>query len=145
MKKNILSLALITIISLTGSKKETTTEDDGSSNTEVLGKQFEENKNPQTYLSLYGGVIRGWSEIFPRFKAGTYVGNPDGTISYSDFGAGIMFLPSGLGYYNNVAGSIPSYSNLIFTFKFLNCIDKYNSYYTIYKLCNSHFGSGKTF
>lgn len=97
--------------------KETTTEDDGSSSTEVLGKQFEENKNPQTYLSLYGGVIRGWSEIFPQFRTGTYSENPDGTISYNDFGAGVMFVPSGLAYFGTARSSIPAYSPLIFTIK----------------------------
>lgn len=97
--------------------KETTTEDDGSSTTEVLGKQFEENKNPQTYLSLYGGVIRGWSEIFPQFKTGTYSENPDGTISYNDFGAGVMFIPSGLAYFGTSRSTIPAYSPLVFTIK----------------------------
>ena len=89
---------------------------DGQTTESLEFNEFERNLNPQSFLAL-SSTIRGWSEIFPRFKAGTYVGNSDGTISYSDFGAGIMFLPSGLGYYNNVAGSIPSYSNLIFTFK----------------------------
>ena len=79
-------------------------------------KEFEKNLNPQSFLTL-SSTIRGWSEIFPRFKSGTYVGNPDGTITYSDFGAGIMFVPSGLAYYGNSAGSIPGYSNLIFAFK----------------------------
>ncbi len=79
-------------------------------------KQFEENANPQAFLTL-SSTIRGWSEVFPRFKAGTYVGNPDGTLSYSDFGAGIMFIPSGLGYYASGSTSIPAYSPLIFTFK----------------------------
>lgn len=97
--------------------KETTTEDDGSSNTEVLGKQFEENKNPQLFLSLYNGVIRGWSEIFPQFKTGTYSENPDGTISYNDFGAGVMFIPSGLAYFGTSRSTIPKYSPLVFSFK----------------------------
>jgi hypothetical protein len=89
---------------------------DGQTTESLEFNEFERNLNPQSFLAL-SSTIRGWSEIFPRFKAGTYAGNPDGTISYSDFGAGVMFLPSGLAYYNNVAGSIPSYSNLIFAFK----------------------------
>ena len=96
--------------------KETTTEGTNTI-TKVLGKQFEENKNPQTYLSLYGGVIRGWSEIFPQFRTGTYSENPDGTISYNDFGAGVMFVPSGLAYFGTARSSIPAYSPLIFTIK----------------------------
>lgn len=72
-------------------------------------KQFEETITPETYLTL-SSLIKGWSEIFPKFKTGSYSANPDGTLSYSNFGAGIMFIPSGLGYYNNSSGTIPSYS-----------------------------------
>ncbi|WNM18783.1 FKBP-type peptidyl-prolyl cis-trans isomerase [Flavobacterium capsici] len=84
--------------------------------TELKGIQFEENKNPQSFLSLTG-VIRGWAEIFPKFKTGVYTENPDGTVSYSDFGAGVMFIPSGLAYYRSSQGTIPSYSPLVFSFK----------------------------
>lgn len=77
---------------------------------------FEEVKYPQTTLSLYS-VIAGWSETFPQFKSGTYSTNADGTVSHYDFGAGVMFLPSGLGYYYTGSGSIPAYSPLIFSFK----------------------------
>ncbi len=82
----------------------------------ILSSEFETLVNPQTYFSLTT-VIRGWSEIFPQFKTGSYVGNSDGTISYSDFGAGIMFLPSGLAYFGGSQGGIPSYSPLIFNIK----------------------------
>jgi FKBP-type peptidyl-prolyl cis-trans isomerase FkpA len=77
---------------------------------------FETNDNPQDYFNL-GGVIRGWSEIFPKFKTGNYVSNPNGTLTYSDFGAGVIFIPSGLAYYNSSLAEIPSYSPLIFSFK----------------------------
>lgn len=83
----------------------------------VNSAKFEEVKFPQTILSLYS-TIPGWSEIFPQFKTGdTPISNPDGTITYSNFGAGVMFLPSGLGYYNAASGGIPSYSPLVFSFK----------------------------
>lgn len=82
----------------------------------VSATNFEEVIIPTQHLSLLN-TIRGWSEIFPQFKPGSYTGNGDGTISYSDFGAGVMFLPSGLAYYNSSAGSIPSYSPLVFSFK----------------------------
>ena len=41
------------------------------------------------------------------------------TLSLLGFavGAGVMFLPSGLAYFNGASGSIPSYSPLIFSFK----------------------------
>ena len=82
----------------------------------IESKQFEELINPQSYFNL-SAVITGWSEVFPKFKTGSYVGNADGTISYFDFGAGVMFIPSGLAYYASSTGTIPSYSPLIFSFK----------------------------
>lgn len=82
----------------------------------LTATKFEEVKYPQTILSL-NSTITGWSEIFPQFKTGTYTSNPDGTIVHNDFGAGVMFLPSGLGYYNSGSGTIPSYSPLVFSFK----------------------------
>jgi hypothetical protein len=71
---------------------------------------------PQKYEDLYT-LIRGWKEIFPQFKTGTYNDNADGTVSYSNFGAGVMFIPSGLGYYSSGSGSIPAYVPLVFSFK----------------------------
>lgn len=65
-------------------------------------------------------VIKGWGEVIPKFKTGTHVSNPDGTISFQNYGAGVMFLPSGLGYYNTATGNIGSYSPLIFNFKLYN-------------------------
>ncbi len=62
-------------------------------------------------------VIKGWGEIIPEFKTGTYTSNPDGTVSFDDYGAGVMFIPSGLGYFNTATGNIASYSPLIFNFK----------------------------
>lgn len=65
-------------------------------------------------------VVRGWGEIIPQFKTGTHIANPDGTVTFNDYGAGVMFLPSGLGYFNTATGNIPSYSPLIFNFKLFN-------------------------
>lgn len=86
--------------------------------TTLKGIEFEENSNPQAYFSLTG-VIRGWAEIFPKLKTGDYTANGDGTISYSNFGAAVMFIPSGLAYYRSAQGSIPSYSPLIFNVKLI--------------------------
>ncbi|WP_445452565.1 FKBP-type peptidyl-prolyl cis-trans isomerase [Flavobacterium sp. 25HG05S-40] len=82
----------------------------------IISNEFETLVNPQSFFSLTG-VIRGWSEIFPKFKTGSYISNPDGTVSYSDFGAGVMFIPSGLAYYASPSGGIPTYSPLVFNFK----------------------------
>lgn len=62
--------------------------------------------------------IEGWSEIFPKFKTGTSNTNPGtGVISYQDYGAGMMFLPSGLAYYGSGKGTIPAYTPIFFSFK----------------------------
>lgn len=77
---------------------------------------FEESRYPQSIFNLYAGIV-GWSEIFPKFKKGTYTINDNGTVSNKDFGAGVIFIPSGLGYYNRGAGLIPAYSPLVFSVK----------------------------
>ena len=63
-------------------------------------------------------VITGWSHIITNFHTGTYTpgtgGNP---TSFDNYGAGVMFLPSGLAYYNSGVGTIPSYTPIIFSFK----------------------------
>ena len=77
---------------------------------------FEENKNPQQFFNLPSTIV-GWGESFPKFKGGTYSSNPDGTVSYRDFGAGVFFIPSGLGYFSQGQNSIPAYAPLIFSIK----------------------------
>ncbi|MBP6557370.1 MAG: FKBP-type peptidylprolyl isomerase [Flavobacterium sp.] len=94
-------------------KKETVNEVEVE---KISFEQFEESITPESYFTL-SSVIKGWSEIFPKFKTGSYSANPDGTLSYSNFGAGVMFIPSGLAYYNASSGIIPAYSPLIFSFK----------------------------
>lgn len=67
-------------------------------------------------------VVSGWSEIVPFFKSGTFdtAPSPD-PVSFEDFGAGVMFLPSGLAYFNSSPSSlVPSYSPLVFSFKLNN-------------------------
>lgn len=76
-------------------------------------------------------VIQGWSEIFPMFKTGTpSAPASDGVITYTDYGAGVMFLPSGLGYYASTQGSIPAYSPIVFSFKLFN-LQRADNEYTI--------------
>ena len=63
-------------------------------------------------------TIAGWGRVLPGFNnAEDFIINSDGTVTYNNPGIGIMFLPSGLGYYSAAAGSVPVYSNLIFKFK----------------------------
>lgn len=85
--------------------------------TTITPTGFEEVKYPQVMKNLYSYPVKGWSEIFPQFKTGTYTSNSDGTVSHSDFGAGVMFIPSGLAYYNSGEGLIPAYAPLVFSFK----------------------------
>jgi hypothetical protein len=81
--------------------------------TAITSTVFEKNTITRSLLE----VITGWNEVFPMFKKGNYVINGDGTVSFSNYGSGVMFIPSGLGYYNAGQGSIPSYSPLVFSFK----------------------------
>jgi FKBP-type peptidyl-prolyl cis-trans isomerase FkpA len=76
-------------------------------------------------------VIEGWSEIFPQFKAGTSTTDPtSGVVSYSDYGAGVMFLPSGLAYYGDgsTSGTIPAYAPVVFSFKLFDLQRMDNEY-----------------
>ncbi|WP_179006592.1 FKBP-type peptidyl-prolyl cis-trans isomerase [Winogradskyella forsetii] len=74
----------------------------------------------QTDFNNINAVIKAWQLVMPSFNAGTFNGiDPDtGSISYSNPGLGVMFIPSGLAYFSGSAtGS--SYDNLIFKFELL--------------------------
>ncbi|MEM1340235.1 MAG: hypothetical protein AAF717_14665 [Bacteroidota bacterium] len=58
---------------------------------------------------------RGFTEGAAFFNSGgDPITNPDGTFDVEGFGAGIMFIPSGLGFFNAAQGLIPAYSPLVF-------------------------------
>ena len=59
-------------------------------------------------------VIQGFRYGLEEFSPGNYQLNSDGTVFFSDFGQGLLFMPSGLGYFSNSQTSIPAYSPLIF-------------------------------
>ncbi|MBT8288523.1 MAG: FKBP-type peptidyl-prolyl cis-trans isomerase [Bacteroidia bacterium] len=62
-------------------------------------------------------LVPGWSRAVPQFNnAENFVLNGDGTVTFNNAGVGVMFLPSGLGYYSGGAASILPYSNLLFAF-----------------------------
>jgi hypothetical protein len=85
--------------------------------TTLTATSFEDVLYPQQFLSLFN-TITGWGEIFPQFKTGDApISNTDGSVTYNNFGAGVMFIPSGLGYFAAGSGSIPSYVPLVFKFK----------------------------
>jgi len=83
------------------------------------GTQFDYNPFPSSALAL-GSTIEGWQEIIPLFKGGTYVDVPNSPNppGFENYGAGVMFLPSGLAYYSSSPSSlISAYDSMIFTFK----------------------------
>ncbi len=59
-------------------------------------------------------VVRGFREGLGDFKSGEFTVDQNNIATFSDYGQGIIFMPSGLGYYNNNSGAIPEYSPLIF-------------------------------
>jgi len=81
--------------------------------------QFDYQPFPQAASSL-ATTIEGWQEIIPLFKTGTYTDIPDNPnpAKYDDYGAGVMFLPSGLAYFNeSPSGLVGAYACMIFNFK----------------------------
>ncbi|MEZ4859383.1 MAG: hypothetical protein R2781_11290 [Flavobacteriaceae bacterium] len=66
-------------------------------------------------------VVDGFQDGMIEFKTSPTgpITNPDGTISFENFGVGAVFIPSGLGYYVSPPNGspIPFYSQLIFTFQ----------------------------
>ncbi len=77
---------------------------------------FEEVNNQQSFFDLTGLAAK-WGNYLPEFKTGIYGSNPDGTVSYSDYGSGVMIIPSALAYYAAGANAIPPYAPLVFSFK----------------------------
>lgn len=83
----------------------------------VDDSQFDFAQNP-VWFKLDELGVAAWGEIFPYFRTGTYdtVDGPN-PVTFSDYGAGIMFVPSGMGYYNTSQGTLSAYANLVFSFK----------------------------
>lgn len=66
------------------------------------------------------GTIRGWQVVFPEFNtAQSFSEHGDGTVDYLNYGAGVMFIPSGLAYFSTAQSGIASYSPLVFKFELL--------------------------
>ena len=64
-------------------------------------------------------VVQGFRMGITNFKTGDYSVNTNGSVNFKDFGQGVMFFPSGLGYYSNTNSGIPQYSPLIFSVSLL--------------------------
>ncbi len=105
-------------VSYRGRLLDAETSSSSSGSTDDYAYQFDSRQNP-IWIPLTD-VISGWRHIFPNFKTGTLTSGGPNQTNFAGFGAGIMFLPSGLGYYANSTGIISQYSPLIFTFKLYN-------------------------
>jgi len=65
-------------------------------------------------------LIPAWGKVLTSFNtAETISDSTDGTIAYTNHGAGVMFVPSGLGYFSSYVSGIDTYSPLVFKFDLL--------------------------
>ncbi len=85
--------------------------------------RFDWRPNPFWTSALISGSIntnifstKGPRYILPEFKSGDFIENSDGTLTYNNFGVGVMFLPSGLAYFQNSIQGISAYTPIIVTF-----------------------------
>ncbi len=87
------------------------------SGNQLDGQIFDSTSTPVDFDLV--SLIPGWSRVIPEFNvAESFVENGDGTISYTNSGVGVMFLPSGLAYFSDTPGSgVPVYASLIFKFE----------------------------
>ncbi len=77
------------------------------------GNLFDAANSPvNQYLS---STVRGYGNGVTHFRGGEGpFENGDGTVSFDNYGIGILLIPSGLAYFDSPPGNLPSYSPLIF-------------------------------
>ncbi|MDD7887739.1 FKBP-type peptidyl-prolyl cis-trans isomerase [Flavivirga sp. 57AJ16] len=81
-------------------------------------KVFDSAVNPVGFDLI--ALVPGWRKVLPQFNvAESFVENGDGTVSFIDQGIGVMFLPSGLGYFSQAQAGIPAYAPIAFKFGLL--------------------------
>ena len=76
------------------------------------GNVFDKKTNPLWFDTA--NVIRGFRYGLQHFSPGNFIQRENGTIDFNQFGRGLIFMPSGLGYFNSAQTNIPTYSPLIF-------------------------------
>lgn len=76
------------------------------------GSVFDERTYP-IWFDL-ASVIRGFRYGLQHYAPGNFMEEDAGSITFTDYGQGLLFIPSGLGYYSQGQASIPAYSPLIF-------------------------------
>lgn len=79
------------------------------------GVEFDNRPNPVWFI--LDQLVSGWGHIVPEFKTGNAADDPanPGSTAFTDYGVAVMFIPSGLGYYNSSSPGVPAYSCLAFT------------------------------
>ena len=85
------------------------------------GTSFDSRRFP-IWVDL-ANTIEGFREGVSELRTGKYIENSNGTIQYNSFGVGLFFMPSGIGYFENVSGGVPEYSPLIFAVKLMTHAD----------------------
>ena len=66
------------------------------------------------------GIIRGLQQALIEFGgASNIIENPDGTLTFEEYGIGAVFIPSGLAYYQypTATGGLDAYEQVIFSFE----------------------------
>ena len=79
----------------------------------LTGTIFDQRNTPIWFDNIQ--VVSGFRYGLQNFAPGTFSQDADGIISFRDYGQGILFMPSGLGYYSSVQGLIPAYAPIVFT------------------------------
>ena len=62
-----------------------------------VSEAFDSTSNPVRFDLL--NLVAGW-KFGTEFRGAASLQNTDGTIAYSDYGFGALFIPSGFGYFN---------------------------------------------
>jgi hypothetical protein len=63
-------------------------------------------------------LVIGWGRVLREFNtAESFIENSDGTVDFTNAGVGVMFIPSGLGFFASSPPSVPLFSPLIFKFE----------------------------
>ncbi len=86
--------------------------------TDLDQKVFENAPNP--IWLIQNSTVAGFKHIIKEFRTGNAVEDPanPGGVTFTNHGVGIMFLPSGLGYFNSspASSTLSAYSPLVFEF-----------------------------
>ncbi|OYU80552.1 MAG: hypothetical protein CFE23_08685 [Flavobacterium sp. BFFFF1] len=86
-------------------------------------EEFDRNKNGvwssfPVLSSTEGSFISGYRQFLSELRpAESVTPNGDGTYTFNNAGVGVVFIPSGLAYFNSSRSGIPAYSPLAFTIR----------------------------